>query len=264
MKRDISLTTPNPALGSLLALRAPTPKAKPLIATSSVFVAAMCALLVDGRNVAIAQQPSVPERVTALKATVAASQAVLRQYEWIETTVITLKGEEKSRKQERCYYGAEGGVQKVPLTATPPPEKKRGLRGRVAESKKEELTDYMKNAVSLVKSYVPPIPAKMQAAKDAGKVTIEVLEPGKRARLNFRDYQKPGDNLGVEVDLVNNRPLGLNISSYLDDPKEAVMLNVHMSQLNDGTTYAGTVVLEAKAKSLTVTVNNSGYRKTGN
>jgi hypothetical protein len=56
----------------------------------------------------------------------------------------------------------------------------------------------------------------LQAAKDAGKVSIELLEPGKRARLNFRDYEKPGDNLGAEVDLVNNRLLGVKVAIRLD------------------------------------------------
>src|SRR5512141_1037649 len=155
-----------------------------------------------------AQQPTAAERAAMLKATMAASQVVLKQYEWVETTVVSLKGDEKSRKQERCYYGADGGVQKVVLTQSAPPPKKRGFfRRKIAESKQEELTDYMKNAVSLVKSYVPPSPVRIQAAKDTGKVSIEILQPGKRARLNFRDYEKPGDNLGVEVDLVKNRPL---------------------------------------------------------
>jgi hypothetical protein len=44
----------------------------------------LTALMLTG--VAQAQQPSIPERVAALKATMAASQIVLRQYEWIETT----------------------------------------------------------------------------------------------------------------------------------------------------------------------------------
>jgi hypothetical protein len=108
---------------------------------------------------------------------------------------------------------------------------------------------------------VPPSPAKIQAAKDAGKVSIDVLEPGKRVRLNFRDYEKPGDNLGVEVDLTNNHPLGVKVSTYLDDAKDAVTLDVRMGQLNDGTTYASDITLAAKAKNLTVTVQNSGYRK---
>lgn len=222
----------------------------------------LCALLFTLSNLAVAQ-PSVAERVVALKASLAASQIVLKQYEWIETTAVSLKGEEKSRKQERCYYGADGGVTKVPLTATPPPAKKRGLRGKIVENKKEELTDYMKNAVALVKTYVPPSLAKIQAAKEAGKVSIEVLEPGKRARLNFRDYEKPGDNLGVEVDLANNRPLALKVATYLDSAKDAVTLDVRMGQLNDGTTYASDITLEAKAKNLKVAVQNSGYRKTG-
>jgi hypothetical protein len=212
---------------------------------------------------ASAQQPSAAERATALKATMQASQVALKQYEWVETTVISLKGEEKSRKQERCYYGADGQLTKVLLTAPAPEEKKRGLRGKIVEKKKEELTDYMKQAVALVKTYVPPSPAKIQAAKDAGKVSIEVLEPGKRARLIFSGYEKAGDNLGVEVDLVSNRPLGVKVATYLDDDKDKVTLDVRMGQLTDGTTYASDITLNAPAKNLTVTVQNSGYRKSG-
>ena len=228
-----------------------------------VKITGLCALLFALSNPAVAQQPSVPERVAALKASLAASQIILRQYEWIETTVVSLKGDEKSRKQERCYYGADGGIQKVEVSASPEPQKKRGLRGKIIAKKKEELTDYMKQAVALVKTYVPPNPAKIQAAKDAGKVTIEVLEPGKRARLNFRDYEKAGDNLGVEVDLVNNRPLGVKVSTYLDDAKDAVLLDVRMGQLNDGTTYASDITLDAPAKKVKVAMENSGYRKMG-
>jgi len=221
-------------------------------------------LLAISHVAATAQQPAVPERVVALKASLAASQIMVRQYEWIQTTVVSLKGDEKSRKQERCYYGADGKVQKIEVSASPEPKKKRGLRGKIIENKKEELTDYMKNAVSLVKTYVPPDPAKIQAAKDAGRVTIEILEPGKRARLNFRDYEKVGDNLGVEVDLVNNRALGLKVATYLDDAADSVLLDVRMGQLNDGPTYASEITLDAKTKKLNVTVHNSGYRKTGN
>ena len=108
---------------------------------------------------------------------------------------------------------------------------------------------------------MPPSPLRIQAAKDMGKVSIDVLQPGKRARLNFRDYEKPGDNLGVEVDLANNRPLGLKVSTYLDDATDAVTLDVRMGQLNDGTTYPSNVTLDARAKNLKVTVTNSGYRK---
>ena len=208
-----------------------------------------------------AQTPSVPERLAALKAALETSKASLKQYEWIETTMVSLNGEEKSRKQERCFYGAEGSLTKVELSETPEAAKKRGLRGRIAEHKKEEMTDAMKKAVALVKTYVPPNPALIQAAKDAGKMSIEVLEPGKRARLNFKDYEKAGDNLGVEVDLINNRPLGMKVATYLDTPKDIVTMDVRMGQLNDGTVYSSDSTLGIKSKNLTVAVQNNGYRK---
>lgn len=219
-------------------------------------------LAASGIAVAQAPQPSLQERVAALKTTFAMSQANLRQYEWIETTVVSLNGEEKSRKQQRCYYGADGVLQKVVVDASPPPATKPGLRGRIIANKTAELTAYMQSAVSLVKSYVPPDPAKIQAVKDAGKVGIDVLDPGKRALINFRDYQKTGDNLGVEIDLANNRIARVTVSTYLDSTADVVTLNAGMGQLDDGTAYASNITLNAQAKNLTVTVQNTGYQRT--
>ncbi len=207
-----------------------------------------------------AQNPEVQQRVAALKETVARDRQNIRQYEWIETTVISLKGEEKSREQKQCYYGAEGSLQKVDLTESPQ-SKKRGLRGHIIEKKKGELTDYMKQAVALVKTYVPPDPAKIQAVKDAGNVSVDLPGGGKGARINFRNYAQPGDVLTVEVDPASNRLMGLTVGTYLDDPKDTVTLNVRFSSLENGTGYPATEVLVAKAKNLTVNITNSGYRK---
>ncbi len=209
-----------------------------------------------------APQASLPERVAAIKTQFAVSQVNLRQYEWIETTVVSVNGEEKSRKQQRCYYGADGVLQKVLVDASPPPAKKPGLRGRIIANKTAELTAYMQSAVSLVKSYIPPDPAKIQAAKDAGKVTIQVLDPGKRAQVNFHDYQQPGDNLAIVLNLATNVVAGAGVSSYLDSPTDVVTMDAKIGQLNDGTSYTSDITLNASAKNLTVTVQNTGYRKT--
>jgi hypothetical protein len=216
-----------------------------------------------GSSIAVAQgaQPSLQDRVAALKTSFGASQANLRQYEWIETTVVSLNGEEKSRKQQRCYYGADGVLQKVLVDASPPAATKPGLRGRIVANKTAQLTDYMQSAVGLVKSYVPPDPARIQASKDAGKVTIQMLDPGKRAQVNFRDYQKPGDNLAITIDLANNVVAGVGVSSYLDGATDVVTLDAKMERLSDGTIYASDITLNGAAKNLTVAVQNTGYRK---
>jgi hypothetical protein len=229
--------------------------------SSRLAVAGYTIALLLAPSIVRCQSPEVQQRVAALKESVARDQKNIRQYEWIETTVITLKGDEKSRKQERCYYGADGGLQKVVVDTSPAPDKKRGVRGRVIARKTEELTDYMKQAVALVKTYVPPDPARIQALKDVGKVSLDLPGGGKGARLNFRDYAKPGDVLTVEVDPASNRIIGLAVATYLDDAKDAVTLNVRFASLDDGTGYPANKVLVAKAKSLTVTVTNTGYRK---
>src|SRR5262245_22915551 len=105
-----------------------------------------------------AQGSDLGERVLALKQSLERDQAELRKYEWIETTAISLKDEEKSRTEKRCYYGADGKLQKVPVSATQA-NMPGGLRGRKSARKKEEITDYMQRAAGLIQQYVPPDPA---------------------------------------------------------------------------------------------------------
>jgi len=210
----------------------------------------------------IAQEQTPAEHVAALKAHLASSQAMLRQYEWIQTTTVNVKGEEKSRKQERCYYGADGKLTKVLLSDESAPEdKKRGLRGKIAEHEKGELKDSMYEALNLVHLYVPPDQDKIQRSKDSGKVSVQMTDPGKRARLVFSDYWQTGDSLSLDVDLTNNHPLAANVNSYLESQKEPVTLSVKFGSLNDGSTYPSEAVLDVQEKNLKVTIENSGYRK---
>jgi hypothetical protein len=227
-------------------------------------LAAGAVLVLGSTGLASAQSAAPEERVAAIKQSLADSQAKLRSYEWVETTVVSLKGEEKSRKQNRCYYGAEGQVQKLPVETAAAPEKRgrqrRGARKRIVEKKKGELTDYMKRAVNLVHMYVPPDPGRIQRSKDAGRASIHMLDPGKRARLEFGDYLEKGDSLGIEMDLVTNRLLALTVSSYLGSPEDPVGLDVQMGSLEDGAGYPARITLDAQAQKLKVTIENSGYR----
>jgi hypothetical protein len=93
------------------------------------------------------------------------------------------------------------------------------------------------------------------------RLGMQLLDPGRRVRLNFGDYLKPGDSLGVDIELPTNRLLAMAVASYLDSPDDAIAVNVTMSVLPDGTIYAARTVLDAKAKGLNVTVENTGYRR---
>lgn len=212
--------------------------------------------------------PSLEDRIGLIKGSLVRSQAALKSYEWMETTTILLKGEEKSRTVKSCYYGAEGKVQKVTVEAPAAEPPKRGVRGRIVERKKEELADYVLEAVELVKSYVPPDPMRVQAAKDAGRASIQVVRPGERLSVTLGGYLKPEDSLSIHLDITTNQLLGLEIRTYLGPPlspgttpSDPVTITITESAFPDGTLYTETVELSAPSKKLKLVVENSGYRR---
>jgi hypothetical protein len=128
----------------------------------------------------IAQGVPAQSNAAAIKESLAANQAKLRTYSWVETTQVTLKGEVKKQEQKQCYYGADGKVQKTAMAgAAAAPAKpsggggKRGggVKERVVENKVDEMKDYMEKVVALVHEYVPPDPQKIGAAESAGNVS---------------------------------------------------------------------------------------------
>jgi len=80
-------------------------------------------------------------------------------------------------------------------------------------------------------------------------------------RLDFRDYQKPGDMLSVEIDSKNNSLLGLNVDTWLKDANDKVVLSASFGSLDNGATYPAIITLSASSQSLVVKITNSGYRK---
>jgi hypothetical protein len=215
-----------------------------------------------------AQTPPSPDQIAAaLKQNLAESQKRLRQYEWVETTAISLKGEEKSRKQQRVYYGVDGKLTKTPIGAAPaakPPQPsgRRGggrLKERVVENKKDEMQEYMEQAVALIHRYVPPDAALIQKAKDAGRMQVQPVQ-GDSVRAEFKDFVLPGDGMGIDVDVKALLLSAVTVATYLDKKEDAVALDVRFGTLADGTGYAARTTLDAKAKNIRVVLENSGHR----
>ena len=225
----------------------------------------LISLVLLGTSLGWAQLESQEKLKTWLaevKESITQSQKSLQQYSWVETTEISLKGEIKSRKQNDCHYGPDGTVQKTPTSAPQEQKKKRGLKGKIVEKKKEELADYMERAASLVHRYVPPDPSKMQAAMQAGKGTVQ-LAPAGKVELIFRDYAKSGDEFALTFDGPGKRIRGVNVRSYLDEPGDAVGLTLIFSKLADGTNYLSESLLDAPAKKVQVKTTNFGHQKSG-
>ena len=200
------------------------------------------------------------DKVAALKQSLAANANQLKQYKWVETTVISLKGEEKSRIQKQCFYGPDGKVQKQQLSAPAEQAAPGGVKGKIAAKKKEEISTAMKQAVALVQSYVPPDPQRIQAAKAAGNLAMVPTGPNSM-RLDLRNYVKSGDTFSLGLDTAGFAMQTVSVKSYLESEKDAVTLDVTFARLRDGLSYPGNVVLNVPGENIQVVVQNSNYQR---
>ena len=230
------------------------------------------ALLSSVALIAVAAAQAPEDRSAAIKEALASNQAALRQYSWIETTTISLKGEVKKQEKKQCVYGADGKVQKTPLPGQAAPqqqakEKGGGRRGgrlkeTIVENKVEDLKEYMEKVVALVQQYVPPDPQKIKAAESAGNVGA--TPAGGVTTLTVKSYAKPGDALAIGFDTAAKKLASYAVTSYVEKPKEDdVTLNVMFGRLADGTSYPQEIVMVVKAKNIQVKVTNSGHKKAG-
>jgi hypothetical protein len=205
--------------------------------------------------------PELQTKVAALKQAVAQNQQALRQYTWTETTQMIFKGETKSTKQALCQYGPDGKVQKTAIGGDPPPpEKKRGVRGRVIEKKKDEMKDYMERVASLIKRYVPPEGSQIQESFQSGKAALKPSAGG-GVTILFADYAKPGDSVALAFDTAANKIQGYDVKTYLDSPQDVVSLKISFHSLPDGTNHVAQSVLDATAKQIQIKTTNSHYNK---
>lgn len=233
-------------------------------------IAAVTTMLAISSPATLAQAPAPQERVAALKESLAKNQAALKQYSWIETTVVSLKGEVKKQGQKQCSYGADGKVQKTPIGEQAPKAQepsgggRRGgrLKEKVVAKKVGEVKDYMEDVAALVHQYVPPDPQKIQAVQGAGNLAVQPAAGV--TTLNLKNYLKPGDLLAIGIDPAAQSMRSYSVSSYVEKPEDdAVNMAVTFGTLADGTSYPQLILLDVKAKNIQVKVTNSGYKKAG-
>jgi hypothetical protein len=218
----------------------------------------MILVLVAGMTSLFAQTDTKAD-VEMIKKNLAESKAKMKNYEWIETTTIFLKGEQKSVRQKQCYYSLDGKLTKVETGGTADAKKPGGLRGKVAENKKEDMSDYMKKAIAKIQTYLPPDPEKIQKIYAGGMISIQVLEPNNKFKLSFPDYNEAGDILSMSINKPAQKIMAIDVTTSVE-PGDKVVFNIAYKDLPDGTQYAGTTILDAKAKDLKIVIENSGFK----
>jgi len=125
----------------------------------------------------------------------------LRQYTWKSRTEIRKGGETKNVQLNLMRYDINGTLEKTPISSTPQPQlPTRGLRGHIAQKKKEDFIDRLNSLEMLARSYSELPPDKMQRFMATAITTAETGAQQKLLRIKGSDVVQPGDSMTVWLD----------------------------------------------------------------
>ena len=210
------------------------------------------------------QSNDLQARLGGLQESMARNKEVLSQYTWEETVKIILKGEEKKTEHFEVRQGPDGKPVKTSLDPPAAPQQQTGgrLKRHIVEKKKEEYKAYADQMKELAEHYVPPDKDAIQSAYAKGNIAIIPggSIPGE-IKLVIHDYYKPGDTVTLRFDKNVKQLQAISIASWMDNPQDAMNVNVAFGRLPDGTNHVSTVTIEGFSKHLTVNTTNSDYRK---
>jgi hypothetical protein len=233
--------------------------------TITTALMALFILLLTGGFTALlyAQNPELQQRVADIKESAAKNKKALAQYTWVEQVTISLKGEQKKQQHFQVQLGPDGKPQKTSLDPPADTSAESGgrLKKRVIEKKKEEYTDYADQMKALAQQYVPPEKDLIQQAYAQGNITMgPAAGAPNELQLVIHNYLKPNDSLTLIFDKTKKELLQVKVASYMDDPKDAMNLNVQFSSLPDGTNHISNMVIDGVSKQLNIAIQNSNYQ----
>jgi 23S rRNA pseudoU1915 N3-methylase RlmH len=215
----------------------------------------------------VAQSPDLQQKVAEVKEAAAKNKQALAQYTWVEQDTISLKGEQKKQEHFQVRLGSDGKPQKTSMDPPAQPTAQSGggrngrLKEHVVEKKKEEYKDYADQIKALIQQYLPPDKDAIEQARQKGNVSLGPAETSGQYKLVISNYIKQGDNMTLAMDKTQKNIVSLSIASYLDDPKDAVNVNVQFSQIPGGPNHVSSETINGVSKQLTIAVQNSNYQK---
>ena len=203
-------------------------------------------------------------RVGELKESMARNKEALSQYTWEETVRIIVKGDEKKVEHFEVRQGPDGKPVKTPLDPQEAQQAPQGgrLRQRIVAKKKEEFKEYADQMKELTQHYIPPDKDAISDAYAKGNIAIIPggAIPG-LIKIVIHNYYKPADTVTLNFNKGQKQLTSISVASWMDDPKDAMNLNVSFDRLPDGTNHVSNVSVEGVSKQLTVRTANSDYRK---
>jgi hypothetical protein len=184
----------------------------------------------------------------------------LRQYTWKSRTEIRKGGETKNVQLAFMRYDLNGTMQKTPISSTPQQQlPTRGIRGLVAQKKKENFMETLDSLSRLAKSYSELSPYEMQRFMATAMVTPEMSPQQKLFRIQGSNVLQPGDSMTVWVDAVTRKQRRVEIQTTLE--RKPVRIVSDFQDLPQGPTHMARSIVDYPSEELTLITENFDYER---
>lgn len=184
----------------------------------------------------------------------------LKQYIWESRTEIRKGGETKSVQLALMGYDLNDTLQRMPISATPQRQlPTRGIRGFVAQKKKEDFTEMLDKLNALVKSYRELPLNQMQRFIFTATVTPEIKPTQELLRIKGSNVLQPGDSMILWIDAVSRKVRKVEIQTTLE--KKSVIVVSDFQDLPNGPTYMARSVVDYPSEELTLITENFDYER---
>jgi hypothetical protein len=231
-----------------------------LISTVAISTA-VCTSLFPAVQVA-AQDAQMAKKIAEIKSDAATNKQALARYTWQEQQIISLKGDVKKTVSYQVSVGPDGQQQKIELgsTSAPPPTGGR-LKQRIVAKKTNEFQEYGQQVAALAKQYAQPDPQLLQQAYKTGNISLQLGGAPGTTTLVIKNYLKQGDSMTLVFGGAQKAIQKVQVSSYLNDPKDAVTIAVQFSRLPAGLNHVASTEINGISKQMTVAVKNFNFQK---
>jgi hypothetical protein len=209
---------------------------------------------------AIAQNAALQERLAQVKQASAANKQALSHYNWQESVTTSIKGEVKKQQFFLVNVGPDGQQQKSEINAQPDQASGGALKRHIVAKKKAEYKEYGEQIADLARRYTQPDPDRLQQAYQQGNISMQLGGGETTMTLIIKNYIKPNDSVTLVFNKQNKAIQSVRVSSYLDDPTDAVTIAAQFAKLPDGTNHVTSTQINGASKQLTVVTQNSNYQ----
>ena len=186
----------------------------------------------------------------------AANRAQLASYVWTRTVQIFSAGELKNTIVSSLSIGPDGKMVTTAVSSTPTSEPKKGIRGKIAKDKMDDLKSYIDDAITISMGYLYMSKGKMVDFFEAAGIS----KSGNTLVINGSNINKSNDQLTLVVDASTLAFISQTFKSTVTNG-DALTGSVNYKTFSNGLTAIDNAELNLPAKNLKLVISNSNYAK---